>query len=339
MTRNKIRRLELLAGAPPQKGRKGIAGDKSKAVFESERELSRQAEVAYRRLVSDWRASGPTESGCGRDTGARIFSALEGQSRAADSVSPYGLRFATSVARTRRKGSHQQRARRPLDFHPSRASTATPAKTRIEPASRPRETCSERTRPASSVAITIDVERTASTGAAAPRRSASRPSTNEPRFATAATAVISAELPPDRGDPDDRRVDEARPGEDEHEVGQRAGVLDPDAVDERVGGDRGRDRRHREQRASVGAPFRPAHEHDARRRRSGRRRPRMPIRRGRAPRSSRPGRAPARARASPGRRTTGRRPGRRRRARRRTRSRAASRRARRARPTAPRSTR
>src|SRR5439155_13174408 len=33
MTRNKIRRLELLAGAPPQKGRKGIAGGKSKAVF------------------------------------------------------------------------------------------------------------------------------------------------------------------------------------------------------------------------------------------------------------------------------------------------------------------
>ena len=30
----------------------------------------------------------PGESGCGRDTGARIFKALEGQSRAADSVSP-----------------------------------------------------------------------------------------------------------------------------------------------------------------------------------------------------------------------------------------------------------
>jgi hypothetical protein len=28
MTRHKIRRLELLAGAPPQKGRKGVAGGK-----------------------------------------------------------------------------------------------------------------------------------------------------------------------------------------------------------------------------------------------------------------------------------------------------------------------
>lgn len=53
MHRNKIRRLELLAGAPPQKGRRGIAGNKSKAVFEAERELSRQAEVAYRRLIND----------------------------------------------------------------------------------------------------------------------------------------------------------------------------------------------------------------------------------------------------------------------------------------------
>ena len=85
MTRNKIRKLELLAGAPPQKGRHGIAGGKSKAVFDAERELSRQAEAAYRRLVNDWKADRPDEGGCGRDTGARISKALEGQSRAADS--------------------------------------------------------------------------------------------------------------------------------------------------------------------------------------------------------------------------------------------------------------
>jgi transposase len=68
MTRNKIRRLELLAGAPPQKGRKGIAGGKSKAVFDAERELSRQAEAAYRRLVSDWRSTGP-RAGAGATPG------------------------------------------------------------------------------------------------------------------------------------------------------------------------------------------------------------------------------------------------------------------------------
>jgi transposase len=69
MTRHKIRQLELRAGAPPQKGRHGIAGGKSKAVFDAERELSRQAEAAYRRLVSDWKASGPAKVGAGATPG------------------------------------------------------------------------------------------------------------------------------------------------------------------------------------------------------------------------------------------------------------------------------
>jgi transposase len=69
MTRNKIRQLELAAGAPSQKGRHGIAGGKSKKVFEAERELSRQAEVAYRRLVEDWTASGPRKAGAGATPG------------------------------------------------------------------------------------------------------------------------------------------------------------------------------------------------------------------------------------------------------------------------------
>ena len=69
MTRNKIRRLELLTGAPSQKGRKGIAGGKSKAVFSAERELSRQAEAAYRRLVNDWKVTGPAKAGAGATPG------------------------------------------------------------------------------------------------------------------------------------------------------------------------------------------------------------------------------------------------------------------------------
>jgi transposase len=69
MTRNKIRRLELVAGAPPQKGKKGVAGNKSKDVFDAERELSRQAEAAYRRLVNDWKASKPPRAGAGATLG------------------------------------------------------------------------------------------------------------------------------------------------------------------------------------------------------------------------------------------------------------------------------
>jgi transposase len=69
MTRGKIRRLELLAGAPPQHGRRGIAGGKTKARFDAERELSRQAEASYQRLVSDWRSSGPPRAGAGATPG------------------------------------------------------------------------------------------------------------------------------------------------------------------------------------------------------------------------------------------------------------------------------
>jgi transposase len=68
-TRNKIRQLELAAGASSQKGRKGIAGGKSKQVFDAERELSRQAEAAYRRLVNDWNAAGPQKVGAGATPG------------------------------------------------------------------------------------------------------------------------------------------------------------------------------------------------------------------------------------------------------------------------------
>jgi transposase len=69
MTRHKIRHLELLAGAPGQKGKAGIAGGKSKQVWDAERELSRQAEAAYRRLVSDWQATGPPKAGAGATPG------------------------------------------------------------------------------------------------------------------------------------------------------------------------------------------------------------------------------------------------------------------------------
>jgi transposase len=105
MTRNKIRQLELLAGAPPQKGRKGIAGGKSKAVFDAERELSRQAEAAYRRLVTDWRPTGPAKAGAGATPGRASQRPSKGKAaRQADS--PKDLLFAPSVTRTHHTVSH-----------------------------------------------------------------------------------------------------------------------------------------------------------------------------------------------------------------------------------------
>jgi transposase len=73
LTRHKLRELELRAGAERHPGRRDLATKNTysqREKRERERELSVQAEIAYRRLVADWKAAGKT--GCGRDTGARI---------------------------------------------------------------------------------------------------------------------------------------------------------------------------------------------------------------------------------------------------------------------------
>ena len=61
--------------------------------------MAAQAETAYLRLMAD---SQPVkkEGGRGLDTGARISKALEGQSRAADSISPKVCSSLPSVTRT-----------------------------------------------------------------------------------------------------------------------------------------------------------------------------------------------------------------------------------------------
>src|SRR3954463_8051784 len=76
LTRKKLRGLELRAGAPRQPGRRDLPtknsysqrGDRAR-----ERELSEQAEVAYRRLVTDWKASRPPTA----DAGPSISPALK----------------------------------------------------------------------------------------------------------------------------------------------------------------------------------------------------------------------------------------------------------------------
>jgi transposase len=55
LTKKKLRRLELLAGAPSGKGKRGTWAA-NKAMRQAERELAEQAERAYQRTVADWRA-------------------------------------------------------------------------------------------------------------------------------------------------------------------------------------------------------------------------------------------------------------------------------------------
>ena len=60
LTPKKIRGLELRAGAPRHPGRRDLPTKNSysqRAERARERELSEQAEVAYRRLVTDWKAA------------------------------------------------------------------------------------------------------------------------------------------------------------------------------------------------------------------------------------------------------------------------------------------
>jgi transposase len=56
LTKKKLRRLELLAGAPKGKVKPGIWAA-NKAIRQAERELAQQAERAYQRSVADWHAT------------------------------------------------------------------------------------------------------------------------------------------------------------------------------------------------------------------------------------------------------------------------------------------
>jgi transposase len=67
LSRAKLRRAELAAGAPPLPKRHGgrrISADANE--HEAERELVERAELAYRRLVADWQSTGKKGAGATR---------------------------------------------------------------------------------------------------------------------------------------------------------------------------------------------------------------------------------------------------------------------------------
>ena len=84
LTKKKLRRLEITAGARALHTKAAGIWAANNAIREAERELARQAELAYARTVRDWHAAQAEQGGRERDTGARIKQALEGQSCAAD---------------------------------------------------------------------------------------------------------------------------------------------------------------------------------------------------------------------------------------------------------------
>ena len=57
LTKKKLRRLEITAGAPRYSANAAGIYSANTAVRQAERELARQAEVAYARTVRDWHAA------------------------------------------------------------------------------------------------------------------------------------------------------------------------------------------------------------------------------------------------------------------------------------------
>ncbi len=78
LVREKVRRLELAAGAPNRNGyRNPVRVFATPEQRRLEREVGAQAEKAYRRFITDFKATG--KKGAGAATGARIASARKGQ--------------------------------------------------------------------------------------------------------------------------------------------------------------------------------------------------------------------------------------------------------------------
>jgi transposase len=95
LTAKKLRALELKAGLPARRGRKGTAAGYSlKDVRRRERELAEQAERAYRQLVADWQAKAPTTKSVGvaAANGTRLSRPSAGQAARQASVPEPALR-------------------------------------------------------------------------------------------------------------------------------------------------------------------------------------------------------------------------------------------------------
>jgi transposase len=103
LTEKKLRKLELRAGMPSHRGRKGTsAGYNLKEVRRRERELAEQAERSYRQLVADWQANAPaTKSGVAAANGTRLSRPSAGQAARQGSVPEPALRSGVDHTHTK----------------------------------------------------------------------------------------------------------------------------------------------------------------------------------------------------------------------------------------------
>jgi transposase len=103
LTAKKLRALELKAGMPPRRGRKGTASGYSlKDVRAREKALAEQAERAYAQMVADWQAKAPAAKrvGVAAANGARLSRPPAGQAARQDSAPDPALRSGVDHAHT-----------------------------------------------------------------------------------------------------------------------------------------------------------------------------------------------------------------------------------------------
>ena len=100
LTAKKLRALELKAGLPPRRGRKGSAAAYSlKEVRAREQRMAQQAERAYAQMVSDWQAKAP-KTGVAAANGARLSRPSAGQAARQDKAPDPALRSGVDHAHT-----------------------------------------------------------------------------------------------------------------------------------------------------------------------------------------------------------------------------------------------
>jgi transposase len=102
LTDKKLRALELRAGMPSRRGRKGAAANYSlRDVRQRELALAEQAEQAYQRQVADSQARGPGNSGVAAANGTRPKRPSVGQAARQASVPEPALRSGVDHAHTK----------------------------------------------------------------------------------------------------------------------------------------------------------------------------------------------------------------------------------------------
>jgi transposase len=112
LTREKLRRLELMTGAEHQKGKR-IGFFATKEQHDLDKQLAAQAELAYRRLVKDWQ---PAIKGAGAAPGRASRRPSSGQAARQETAPP--LRFSSRSPAPTPTLAKEPPAVQPLDFHP-----------------------------------------------------------------------------------------------------------------------------------------------------------------------------------------------------------------------------